>query len=417
MSQQKLANAKPRVMLIPDTVLWILGTWAKEIVKWNSQKYEFVICPTAEIWENERLFLSVLQEVEVAHCLSQWDFGQIQPLIDRGRPPDTILISTIHHIVKFSQVEDCLHADKIMVVCQKYLDELVQKGVPREKIVLIYNGVDTEFFSPKDQLQSKKKFGIPPQAFTIGFSAKVSSDHDGRKGIDTFLKVLSKLSLSLKSNIHVILTGPGWDERIKNYPLDGLHMHYFSFLPTTQMPDFYSALDVYLVTSRVEGGPVPLLEAMSCGTAVVTTPVGTALDFVKDDFNGLMVPTEDVESIAKAIQKIHSDKKLCERLSSAGRETILQNLQWRDTVSKIDRLYGNSKSTKNCITKNRMKVHSFTKLNARFIRRDMKRWEKRFGLESKWRRLYEKVVHPLIKLRKVLQKGLFFMAKKVSGTH
>ncbi len=410
MSQKKLIKTKPRVMLIPDSMLWILGTWAKEIVKWNSKRYEFVIFPMAEIWENERLFLSILKEVDVVHCLAQWAFGRIRGVIDKGGYPNISVISSIHHIVEFSQVEDCLQSDKIMVVCQKYLDELIQNGVPREKAVLIYNGVDTEFFSPKDKLQSKQKFGVPPQAFTIGFSAKASSDHDGRKGIDTFIEVLSKLSSSLKSNIHVILTGPGWEERTKDFALNALNMQYFRFLPTEQMPDFYNTLDVYLVTSRVEGGPVPLLEAMSCGTPVVTTPVGTALDFVKDDFNGLMVPIGDVENIAKAILKIYRDRKLAEKLGLEGRDTILQNLKWEDTVSRIDRLYGDSVNVKSRAANrsNKMGRHSFSKLNAHLIRRDIARWNYRFGLKAG---RYKKVSHLLIQLRKVLRKGLFFMTK------
>jgi len=411
MSQKKLIKTKPRVMLIPDTMLWILGTWAKEIVKWNSEKYEFIIFPMGEIWENERLFLSLLQEINVVHCLTQSDFGQIRAVIEKSGRPDISLISTVHHIVKFSQVEDCLLVDKIMVVCQKYMDELIQNGFPREKVVLIYNGVDTEFFLPKDKLKSREKLGIPSQVFTIGFSAKASSDHDKRKGIDTFLEVMSKLYSSLKSDIHVIITGPGWDDMIRHYPFNVLNIHYLRFLPTKQMPDFYNALDVYLVTSQVEGGPVPLLEAMSCGTPVVTTPVGTALDFVKDNFNGLMVPIGDVESIAKAILKIYRDRKLAEKLGLAGRDTILQNLKWEDTVSRIDRLYGDSVNVKSRAANrsNKMGRHSFSKLNARLIRRDVARWNHRFGLKAKW---YKKVSRPLIQLRKVLRKGLFFMTKR-----
>ena len=50
------STVKPRIMLIPDAVDWILGTWAKEIRKWNSTRYEFVIFPLAEIQENPALF-------------------------------------------------------------------------------------------------------------------------------------------------------------------------------------------------------------------------------------------------------------------------------------------------------------------------------------------------------------------------
>jgi glycosyltransferase involved in cell wall biosynthesis len=390
-------------MLIPDSMAWILGTWAKEINKWNSDTYDFVIFPTGEILENERLFLSTLHEVDIVHCLTQWGFPKVKAKIDSAGDPHVALISTIHHIFEFSQVESCLQAEKIMVVCQTYMDELLRKGVPSEKLTLIYNGVDTDLFSARNMHESKAKFHIPPEAFTVGFSAKASSDHDERKGVDTFLEVLAKLS-QLRSDVHVIVTGPGWEDKIQDRVSSDVHMHYFSFLPAKQMPDFYNALDAYVVAARVEGGPVPLLEAMSCGTPVVTTPVGTALDFVKDRVNGLMLPMGDADGIVRALHELHADDALRQKLASAGRETILHNLQWKNTVARMDRLYGDVIERQGHTRRGEGTQCSFSELNARLIRKDMKRWNRYVDPKPKWYHKYRHVYRPLIRLSRAVRR-------------
>ena len=380
-------TVKPRIMLIPDSVEWILGTWAKEITKWNSNKYEFVIFPAAEIRESPELFLSVLAQVDTVHCLTPWVFSEISTVIAETKYRHLELISTIHHIVKLPQVADCLKADKVMVVCQKYLDELIAHGVPEEKVFLIYNGVDADAFSPRDTIEARRSFGIPDGALAVGFSAKATSDHDGRKGINVFCDTLSTLRDRIKERIHVILTGPGWENLQRKAAFDRIAFHYFPFLPTARMAEFYNAIDVYLVTARVEGGPVPLLEAMSCGTPVVTTPVGTALDFIRDGYNGLLVPFDAVEETASAIERVHCDADLASRLGSAGRETILRNLQWKDTVRKVDQLYRELKVSTNRTSLHVAESFSCTELTAVLIAKDTARWRRHVAPARKFAQL------------------------------
>ena len=376
------ATVKPRIMLIPDAVDWILGTWAKEIRKWNSARYEFVIFPLAEIQENPALFHSALAQSDSVHCLTPWGYSAVREAIAKTEYQHLELISTIHHIVKLSQVADCLKADKIMVVCQKYLNELAEQGVPRKKLVLVYNGVDTDRFSPRDAAIARRTFGIPTEAFVVGFSGKATSDHDGRKGIDVFCSTLSRLRGRIKTDIHVILTGPGWKHLQRHSAFKNVAFHYFPFLPSSKMPEFYNAANAYLVTARVEGGPVPLLEAMSCGVPVVTTPVGTALDFVRDVHNGLTVPIDNVGATVDAIERIHRDRGLASRLGAAGRETILENLQWKNTVLKVDQLYGAPRSGRSWTAEHATVPFPCAQLSAELIANDTARWEHRMKTET-----------------------------------
>ena len=64
----------------------------------------------------------------------------------------------------------------------------------------------------------------------------------------------------------------------------------------------YHALDVYLITSREEGGPMGLLESIACGTPVASTNVGMASDIISDKITGVLADHIEVENIAKKVE-------------------------------------------------------------------------------------------------------------------
>ena len=79
--------------------------------------------------------------------------------------------------------------------------------------------------------------------------------------------------------------------------------------------------DVCLVTSRQEGGPKAVLEAMATGVPLVTTRVGQASELVHDGENGLLADVDDVGALAAAVRSVHDDCALRVRLRAAGRAT------------------------------------------------------------------------------------------------
>jgi glycosyltransferase involved in cell wall biosynthesis len=80
-------------------------------------------------------------------------------------------------------------------------------------------------------------------------------------------------------------------------------------------------VDVCLVTSRQEGGPKAVLEAMATGVPLVTTRVGQATELVADGQNGLLADVEDVDALVAAVEHVHEDAELRARLRASGRAT------------------------------------------------------------------------------------------------
>jgi glycosyltransferase involved in cell wall biosynthesis len=82
-----------------------------------------------------------------------------------------------------------------------------------------------------------------------------------------------------------------------------------------------STSDVYVLPSLNEGLPMGMLEAMSWGLAVVTTPVGGIPEVVIDGLNGLLVPPKDEDALTAAMTRLIEDASLRERLALAARST------------------------------------------------------------------------------------------------
>ena len=184
---------------------------------------------------------------------------------------------------------------------------MLQTGISPEKVHLIPIGINLSFFHYRDKAlrdQQRERLAIPKNAFVIG-----SFQKDGNgwgeglepkliKGPDIFIQTMEQLRTSIPE-LFVVLTGPA-----RGYVKQGLerlkipYRHLF-LKEYAEVGRLFPALDLYLVSSRQEGGPKAILESMASGTPLVTTRVGQAMDIVKHGQNGWMVDVEDVDGLAK----------------------------------------------------------------------------------------------------------------------
>ncbi len=183
--------------------------------------------------------------------------------------------------------------------------QLITHGFDEEKIHTIPLGIDTTHFYPftkEKRHEIRQHLGIPDGVHVIG-----SFQKDGNgwgegltpkyvKGPDIFCDVVE--SLVKQFPIHILLTGParGYVKKQledKNIPYTHVYVDTYE-----QMVEYYNALDLYIIGSRVEGGPMALLESWACGVPVVSTKVGMAVDIMRHGENGYIVDVEDVEGLS-----------------------------------------------------------------------------------------------------------------------
>ncbi len=130
------------------------------------------------------------------------------------------------------------------------------------------------------------------------------------KGYEDFLKALE--SLPTRMGLHVLVASPvsGEVPLPPDVSAEGVHA-------TTEsaMAAFYNRCDIFVLPSRMEGFPLPPLEAMACGCAVVSTQCGGVVEYACDGVNCLLAPTRDPVALGRALERLIHDAALRERLS------------------------------------------------------------------------------------------------------
>lgn len=227
------------------------------------------------------------------------------------------------------------HKDQIVRVrvSTREMEERIGTLIGREKVRRIPIGVNAEIFtsrSDKDREERRKELDIPSDAIVIGSFQKDGSgwgeglEPKEIKGPDVFLEIISRLKGEIPS-LFVLLSGPSRGYVKKGLEELGVPYRHRQHKDYREVAKLYDALDLYLVTSREEGGPKAVLESMAKGVPFVTTEVGQAKDLVKHGQNAMMAAIEDTDALTRLSLEVLRDPALRERLIENGRRTAQEN--------------------------------------------------------------------------------------------
>jgi glycosyltransferase involved in cell wall biosynthesis len=261
------------------------------------------------------------------------------------------LVATIFHgrkglDAKFDRSLDTFigHAprlDSVVTACTEMGERLEQWGVDPKKIRIIPLGIDLARFAPvenpAERLLRRREFGIPHEAVCIGsFQKDGSGWGEGMepkwiKGPDVFVAAVS--DLANRHPVHVLLTGPARGYVKAELQRAGVPFTH-TYLPDfADLPRMFGCLDLYLITSREEGGPKAILECMASGVPFVSTRVGMAPDLIRAGENGVMVDVDDLPALVAGADRILSDPDHRRRLVYGGLRTA-RDFDWLKIAAK-----------------------------------------------------------------------------------
>jgi len=112
---------------------------------------------------------------------------------------------------------------------------------------------------------------------------------------------------------------------------------FFESVPYGKMNEIYSSCDIFLKMSKVEGFFGPPMEAMACGCAVVVGKVTGFDEYIKDDYNALVVEQGDIEGARKAVKRLIEDIDLRKRLIENGYRTA-REWSWNNSVVTLEKI-------------------------------------------------------------------------------
>lgn len=215
---------------------------------------------------------------------------------------------------------------RIRTTNQDMAQIILKSGITKGKVKIIPLAVSDFFFAGRDTQKIENiqaKVNIPSNAKVI---ASFQKDGEGWgaglnpkliKGPDIFLKVVGALVKEIP-NIFVLLTGPS-----RGYVIEGLKKlgiaHHHSYLTEyREISNYYGLADLYLITSRDEGGPKSFLESLACGVPVVSTKVGQIKDLGTHGKNCMLSEIDDVDTLVKNCIQVLHDQDLKKRIQHEG---------------------------------------------------------------------------------------------------
>ena len=301
-----------------------------------------------------RLFIDVGQLREILRCIRDQDTQilhchdpktDVYGLLLRRQCPGLRLVSTMHGWPwrtslrrAFSNRLDLWalsRFDATLAVSAAVREIALRHGVRHAR--LVHNAIDAEEWDPARpgrELPGLREEGC----FMVGFVGRLSKEKSPRDFVltaraiaaqDTACRFVVVGEGAERAGAQALASSLGLDDRIR---FVGSVSHH-------EMPSLYRALDVLLLTSRTEGLPNTVLEALAMKVPVVATEVGGVGEIVTHERSGLLAAAGDVDSLARYVLAVKGDLELAERLRTGGRTVVQQRFSFRQRIREIEAIY------------------------------------------------------------------------------
>ncbi|HHV62501.1 MAG TPA: glycosyltransferase family 4 protein [Firmicutes bacterium] len=230
-------------------------------------------------------------------------------------------------------------ADAVICVSGAEAARFRDLGIIPSKLHLIYNGID----EPRWNLsagQLRSRYGIAREAVVIGTVARL----ERVKGVDLLLRAFAEAAGDTvygHRNIVLAIIGSGSEECELRALARALgvadRVLFMGMIPEASacLPMF----DIFVVPSRHEAFPLACLEAMAAGKAVIATRVGGIPEAVVDGETGILVESEDVPGLARALRGLVADPDRRRALGAAGRARYEKMFRGSDMAARTEGVY------------------------------------------------------------------------------
>lgn len=228
-----------------------------------------------------------------------------------------------------------------IITISGWLKDWIKENYGKDSDV-IADGIDHEIFYPPENILSNPDIIIPEL-----YSKKLEHEIKGPnimgifrglsyKGDQDLIDALNRVAQDYK-NINLIAVGKKevLDKLLKKEELNFSFIA-FSGVSDDEMAQLYSSADIFAFPSHIEGFGLPPLEAMACGTPVVTADCLGVRDYISSGENAIMVPAKNPEALAKAIITVLKDDELKEKFKVNGLITA-SRYTWEQGVDDFEK--------------------------------------------------------------------------------
>jgi len=240
-------------------------------------------------------------------------------------------------------------SDKLLCVSSGVAEELQHLyGITSEKLEVVYNGVDVEYFKPankRERSRIREKLGIRDDAPFLLYVGHLSP----RKGIRFLLKAVPEVLSEFPNATFALVGGTPKFVKRKDYLQTWIGMAeklkvqrnvlFLGEVGHNETLTYYQAADVFVFPTLYEGLAKALLEAMACELPIVATKIGGNGDAIANGKNGFLVNPYDSEELSSAVIEVLSNPSFGEQLGKNARQTACRSFTWEGVAKRIHSVY------------------------------------------------------------------------------
>jgi glycosyltransferase involved in cell wall biosynthesis len=246
----------------------------------------------------------------------------------------------MHALHDFLDKKNIGIAKKLIAVNEFEKSTYMRYNVNEEKIDVIPLGLDVSEFE-QDTIDFRKKFGIGEEEIIVLYVGR----YNYVKGLNTLIKAFAQVVSRNPSRVDLRLVLIGKDDGYYNELVDLVgtsnasdRIVVLENQPREVIISAYVACDIFVIPSHFDTFPVTMLEALSCGKALIASKVGGIPEVIEHDRNGVLVEARNVESLASSMEELIRDES--KRLSLGGRgRAMVKNYDISRIAARTLQLY------------------------------------------------------------------------------
>lgn len=230
---------------------------------------------------------------------------------------------------------------KVLAVSTPIKAELLRYGCQDSRVVVLPNGIDATLFvrDAKARVEMRRQLGAEPGDTLVGAVGRLETVKCYDRLISAFEVLHTRMP---RSRLIIVGDGPCREDMQNQIEKAALTRSCTLLGQRTDVKELISAFDVFVQSSRSEGSPNAVLEAMALEVPVVATDVGGTLEMVAHGQHGLLVPFGDTESLVRAIESSIVDHDAALNRVKAARTRVETELSFQRRLALLDDIYAES---------------------------------------------------------------------------
>jgi glycosyltransferase involved in cell wall biosynthesis len=233
-------------------------------------------------------------------------------------------------------------ADLVVTLGEAMRDEIIDRGVDPDKILIVPNGVSAEFLRPlPDGSALRAQLGIRPGEHVVGLVSSLVA----HEGIGTLLEAV-KLLRDRGVPVRALIVGDGPEKGAleRQAAALGLDAIFTGRVPMSRVRDYHAVLDVFVVPRTPDRvcqlvTPLKPVEAMASGLPVVVSAVKALGEIIKDKVTGMQATPLDPASLADCLDQLLASPELRRELGEAAREWVARDRTWEHNAQRYRDAY------------------------------------------------------------------------------